>query len=130
MSMGDADAVGQDASRVEVEKFKQEESFDMSMVDADATGQDTTDVQIERVREDTFDKSMMDVEASTLDADGDKVGEASAASLTDGQAHAPVPYGFKNEEVVAPSPIKIQPPPSTPVTKRKRKSSEVGDIGG
>lgn len=114
---------------VKVVDFKQEESFDMSMVDADAADQDTTDVLVENVKEEeTLDTSMMDFEEPASDTLGDNFSEVSAAIHQAFKAHAPVLDGFKSHDVVAASRTQVQSPPTTPVTKRKRKSSEVGNI--
>lgn len=120
----------EDADGFEVGKSKEEESFDASMADADAADQNESRAEVQKVKEEeeSFDRSMLDVDASNSDMNGRKVEQPVAGSHKDAKAPAPVPDGVKSEEVVAASTATIHSPPATPVTKRKRKSSEVPDI--
>lgn len=121
--------LGEDADSIKVGDSKQKESFDVSMVDADVIAKDAKGVKAEKIeKEEDFERSLADFEVSTLDALGDKAGDASTTRYKNVQAPATVTSGFKNEDIGSASRVKIQSPPYTLVTKRKRKSSEVGDI--
>lgn len=120
----------EDTDGLEVGKSKEEESFDASMAAADATGQNESRAELQKVKEEqeSFDRSMLDVDAFTSDMNDRKVEQPVTGNHKDAKAPAPVPDGVKSQEVVAASTATFHSPPATPVTKRRRKSSEVPDI--